>query len=155
MAEILCDEFQKETVILSEQVVAHVLYRRFVDASKELDFFARIRNRGEHATKVADVIADIDDARDRLARLEREGAVHMSSSFRHLPAEQLLYRTLALWNGYHSRKVAEYVRGKIVIVDPPLLVYYQNRMIPFAERVAPEAFVAAARIIASYERGLV
>ena len=51
------------------------------------------------------------------------------------------------------RRTARIEDGQIVIEDPSLLLYYQNRLVPFAERIAGEGDEQAAREIASLAGG--
>ena len=64
-----------------------------------------------------------------------------------LPPEELLERALSFWNGYHDSTAATREGDRIVIGDPSLLLYYQNRLVPFAEDIAsPEQLKAACEI---------
>jgi glycerol-3-phosphate O-acyltransferase len=61
--------------------------------------------------------------------------------------EELLERALSFWNGYHDSTAAMREGAQIVIGDPSLLLYYQNRCVPFAEDIAsPEQLKAASEI---------
>ena len=60
-----------------------------------------------------------------------------------------------MWSGYHSKTLARLVDGQIVIEDPGLLLYYQNRLVPFAEAIASDELdeARAAREIAALGGG--
>jgi glycerol-3-phosphate O-acyltransferase len=56
-----------------------------------------------------------------------------------------------MWSGYH-RRVAAVDDGRFVTVeDPTILLYYQNRLLSFAEAIAPEPMKQAARELAKME----
>jgi glycerol-3-phosphate O-acyltransferase len=74
--------------------------------------------------------------------------VHLSQLLRTQPAEQLLDRATKTWDGYHTRAVTRQDGNDVVAEDPSILLYYQNRMLDYAEAIAGEEDLAAAREIA-------
>ena len=61
--------------------------------------------------------------------------------------EALLERSMRIWDGYHTRVVARHVGPNVVAEDPTLLLYYQNRLLDYAEAIASDDDQAAAREI--------
>ena len=59
----------------------------------------------------------------------------------------MIDRSLRVWSGYHSRSAARDLGVELTAEDPTLLLYYQNRLVPFAEQVAGAESIAAAREI--------
>ena len=60
---------------------------------------------------------------------------------------ELLDRALSFWNGYHDSIAASLDGDYVVIGDPSLLLYYQNRLVPWAEEIAtPDQLPAACEI---------
>ncbi|MFK7991497.1 MAG: 1-acyl-sn-glycerol-3-phosphate acyltransferase [Sandaracinaceae bacterium] len=147
LGESLLEVYRKETVLMTTQLVAHVLFRRLVRETPGVDLFGRLRFRGEVRMPREELIADIGATRDRARQLERDGEVRLSEKLRGLPPEELLSRAMATWDGYHTRSVAKQVGGDIVAEDPTLLLYYQNRLVDYAEQIASEVDMAAAREI--------
>lgn len=147
LGEVLVDRYQREAVIMSVNVVAHVLFRRLVRSTPGLDLFARLRMRGEISMAREEVLREVGALRDRLLALESKHGVHVSPFMHTASAEQILDRALDLWNGYHSRVAARDLGTAITAEDPTLLLYYQNRMVTFAEVVADEVDLSAAREI--------
>lgn len=43
-----------------------------------------------------------------------------------------------MWLGYHKRIAAREVGSYVSAEDPTLLIYYQNRLVPFATQVAKD-----------------
>ena len=95
-----------------------------------------------------ELLRDLGQTRDRAAQLENAGRVHLSRSLRHKAPEELLESAIAVWDGYHTRSVARQVGPDIVAEDPTLLLYYQNRLLDYADAIASEDDLPAAREIA-------
>ena len=85
----------------------------------------------------------------RLRELQSRGEIHLNSYLETDSAERSLERALEAWDGYHTRTMARINDGQIVIEDPALLLYYQNRLVPFAEQIAGEGDQQAALEIAA------
>ena len=113
----------------------------------------RMRRRGEVVVARDELLSDVGNARDRLKAMQDRGEVCVSPFMQRDTPAAILDRALAAWR-YHGKTVARDLGPEIICDDPPLLLYYQNRMVPFAERVAAEKDIAAAREIADIGRGL-
>ncbi|MCA9531641.1 MAG: 1-acyl-sn-glycerol-3-phosphate acyltransferase [Myxococcales bacterium] len=148
LADVLVERYERETVIMTTQLVAHVLFRHLTDVTAGLDLFARLRYRGEIAMPREELEAKLGEARDALTDLEQAGAVHTSEPLRTLAPATLIARAIEVWNGYHSTRVASDRGDEVLIDDPKLLLYYQNRLVPYAERIAGRRDRRAAREIA-------
>jgi glycerol-3-phosphate O-acyltransferase len=147
LGEVLAERYETDTVLMSTQVVGHVLFRALVQATPGMDLFARLRLRGEIALDHEDVIATLGETTGRLLELERQGRVRVSDVVRDDSPGDLLEHALSLWNGYHDSTAASLEGGRVVLRDPALLLYYQNRLVPFAEEIAtPEQLPAACEI---------
>jgi glycerol-3-phosphate O-acyltransferase len=147
LGEVLAERYEADTVLMSTQVVGHVLFRALVQATPGMDLFARLRLRGEIALDHEDVIATLGETTRRLLELERQGRVRVSDVVRDDSPGDLLEHALSLWNGYHDSTAASLEGGRVVLRDPALLLYYQNRLVPFAEEIAtPEQLPAACEI---------
>ncbi len=144
LGEVLAERYEKETVLMSTQVVAHVLFRNLVQATPGMDLFARLRLRGEVRLDRETVCQQLADTRDRLHALEAKGRVRMSEVVKEETPAALLERALGLWNGYHDSTAASLDGDLVVLRDPSLLLYYQNRLVPFAEDIAPPDQLEAA-----------
>jgi len=147
LGEVLGQRFEEDTVLMSTQVVAHVLFRDLVKATPGMDLFARLRLRNEIGVDCERLYRELGDARDRLQALEIEGRVRTSDVVKEDSPEELLDRALSFWNGYHDSAAASRQGDRVIIGDPSLLLYYQNRLVPFAEEIAdPEHLEAACEI---------
>ncbi|MBX3251984.1 MAG: 1-acyl-sn-glycerol-3-phosphate acyltransferase [Myxococcales bacterium] len=149
LADVLVARFRQDTVLMATSLVAHVLFRRLVRETPGLDLFARLRVRGEVALPRTELAAEVGALRDRLVALQSEGVVRVSDTVRDAEPAALVDRALAVWNGYHQRVAARALDATITAEDPTLLLYYQNRLVPFANLlVTDEADRAAAQEIA-------
>ncbi|WP_169791582.1 1-acyl-sn-glycerol-3-phosphate acyltransferase [Sandaracinus amylolyticus] len=148
MGQVLVGEFERDTVLMSTQIVAHALFRRLVRATPGVDLFGRLRHRGEVTVRRDDLAREVGQMRERLRDLASRGEVHLSELADRGDATTLIDRVFAAWNGYHRRTIVIEHDGQITAEDPTMLLYYQNRLVPYAERVAGEGDLAAAREIA-------
>ena len=148
LGEVLSEHYRTETVLMSSQVVAHVLFRRLVQATPGLDLFSRVRIRNEISIDQNLLRQELGEARDRLVELQNEGTVRVSPVVREDTPAELLEHALTFWNDYHSSTVAEVEGNQVTIHDPSLLLYYQNRLVDFAEDIADESQMQAASEIA-------
>ena len=148
LGDAIAREYQRSTVILWTQLVAHILYRQLVAQTPELDLFGRQRVRGATMPR-AQLEAEVGEARDRLLAFAAAGLVRVGPVLQSQSPEKIVEEALTAWSGYHTRPAASAKGGEIVIDDPNLLLFYQNRLVPFAEELATPDTLAAARTIAA------
>jgi glycerol-3-phosphate O-acyltransferase len=147
LGEVLAKRYEQDTVLMSTQVVAHVLFRALVQATPGMDLFARLRLRGDFGVDRENCCLSLAESRSRLKELERRGRVRVSEVVRDDEPSELLERALNFWNGYHDSVAASLESDRVVLRDPSLLLYYQNRLVPFAEEIAdPDQLEAACEI---------
>ncbi len=150
LGEAIAREYQRATVILWTQLVAHILYRYLVQQTPEVDMFGRQRMRGSISMPREQLLVELGEARDRLLEFAAEGRVVVGPVLQSHAPERILAEALTAWNGYHTHDVARQASADIVIEDPNLLLFYQNRLVAFAEDLAtPETMVAARTIAAT------
>jgi glycerol-3-phosphate O-acyltransferase len=147
LGEVLAARYEQDSVLMSTQVVAHVLFRNLVQATPGLDLFARLRLRGELRLPCRTLCEELDGTCARLRDIENRGRVRTSDVVKEDSATVLLDRALSFWNGYHDSIAASLDGDHVVIGDPSLLLYYQNRLVPWAEEIAtPDQLPAACEI---------
>jgi glycerol-3-phosphate O-acyltransferase len=144
LSDVLVAAYRRETVVMGTQLVAHVLFRALAQDARGLDTFAMLRLR-EVSFDAAAIFAEIGKTRDRLLALVEKGEVHASAVVRSDPPEELVRRAFEVWSGYHTRPSARHEGSRIIIEDPTLLLYYQNRLVAFAEDIAGPEHAEAAR----------
>jgi glycerol-3-phosphate O-acyltransferase len=147
LGEVLAKRYEQETVLMSTQVVAHVLYRELVRSTPGMDLFARMRLRGEIGFDCEPLCQELGETRDLIIGLEAKGQTRTSDVVKEDTPAQLLERALGFWNGYHTSTAASLESNRVVIHDPSLVLYYQNRLVPFAEEIAtPDQLPASCEI---------
>ena len=144
LGEVLAQRYEEDTVLMSTQVVAHVLFRDLVQSTPGMDLFARLRLRGEIGLDREALCQELGQARDRLCALEAKGRVRTSDVVKEDTPAELLERALKFWNGYHDSTAATLEGDRVVLGDPSLLLYYQNRLVSFAEDIAGSEQLQAA-----------
>jgi glycerol-3-phosphate O-acyltransferase len=144
LGEVLAQRYEEDTVLMSTQVVAHVLFRDLVQSTPGMDLFARLRLRGEIGLDREALCQELGQARDRLCALEAKGRVRTSDVVKEDTPAELLERALKFWNGYHDSTAATLEGDRVVLGDPSLLLYYQNRLVSFAEDIASSEPLQAA-----------
>lgn len=144
----LTEHYEKDTVLMASNVVAHVLFRHLVATTPGIDLFARLRHRSEITISRELVVRAVGEARDRLRELNQRGEVQLSRLLQDETPEEITRRAFEAFAGYHTRAIVSEHAGAIVIEDPTLLLYYQNRVVAYAERIAGAGDMAAAREIA-------
>lgn len=145
----LAHAYQRETVLMGTQVVAHVLFRELVRTTPQYDLFERLRLQHPVQFPREEVLEQLERTRRGLVALEADNEARLSEHVRGSTPEQLLDRALTAWTGYHRRVVARADNGKITVVHPELLLYYQNRLTAYADRIADTEHAAAARELAT------
>jgi glycerol-3-phosphate O-acyltransferase len=149
LGEAIPRVYQRETVIMWTQLVAHVLYRQLVHKTPEHDLFGRQRVRGGVDMPRAQLEAEVGAARDKLREISAAGGVQLGPVLRMHEPQEIVAQALEAWRGYHTKVIASEDGASIMIGDPNLLLFYQNRLVPHAEALATAETATAARTIAA------
>ena len=72
----------------------------------------------------------------------------LSEKARTWQPDKLVDRVVQAFVGYHRKTILTEQDGAVVVEDPSLCLYYQNRLNAYAERIADDAHLPAAREIA-------
>ncbi|MEZ4325713.1 MAG: 1-acyl-sn-glycerol-3-phosphate acyltransferase [Polyangiales bacterium] len=145
LGDVLSARFLSDTVLMTTNVVAHALFRHFVRETPSVDLFSRLRLRGDITIERALLQREVEQVRAGLVQLEQRGVVRVSQMVRTSDAEALITRALRVWLGYHKRIAAREVGQYVSAEDPTLLIYYQNRVVPFATQLAADTDSATQR----------
>ncbi len=148
LGNVLVRHFEEDTVLMATNLVSHVLFRRVVGATPGIDLFARLRHRGEVEMTREDLVREVGEARDRLHAHMHDGDVRLSQLCQREAPDELVRRALDALHGYHQKTIVSERGGTVVAEDPTMLLYYQNRCVAYAERIAGAAHATAAREIA-------
>ncbi|MEZ4287068.1 MAG: hypothetical protein R3A47_02755 [Polyangiales bacterium] len=148
LSETLVEHYYKDTVIMDTQLVAHVLFRHLVAQTPDMDLFSRLRFRNEIKMDRQSLDREVGIARDRLKVLQGEDRVHLSDEVRSYSPDKIVDGALSALSGYHDHIAASVEGSDVTLNYPNLLLYYQNRLNHFAESIADESQLRAAREIA-------
>ncbi|MGE0784461.1 MAG: 1-acyl-sn-glycerol-3-phosphate acyltransferase [Sandaracinaceae bacterium] len=148
LGETLLEVYRRETVLMTTQLVAHVMFRRLVRETPGLDLFGRLRVRGEVRIERGELLEDIGRTRDRALALADAGTVRLSRMLSRATPAELLDRAIEVWDGYHTRCVARQAGPEVIAEDPAMLFYYQNRVLDYAKDLADDPDRGAALEIA-------
>lgn len=141
--------YARETVVMPTALVAHVLFRTFVRETPGLDLFARLRLRNEIRVRHDVFARDVEATRDRLRNLVARGEVHAHADCLRGEASALVERVLETFAGYHRRLAARGEGRDVVVDDPALLLYYQNRLVRLSHALAAPEDADVARVLAA------
>jgi len=156
LGRAIAEQYVHSTVIMPTQLLAHVIFRRLVRATPGLDLFSRLRYRGEIAIPVDELLPELGRTRDALVALEAAGRVHVNAGLRRAKPDRFFERALAAWATYHRRPMARRMGGALILEDPNLVFFYQNRLRDFVLELAgdhPAEQRAAREIVAMGEGG--
>ena len=135
LGDFLLERYRRETVLMTTQLVAHVIFRRLVRETPGVDLFGRLRYRGEVSARREDLRVDIGETRDRAKKMAERSELRLHASLRDGDPDELLDSAIGMWNGYHTRTVARQEGGQLVATDPTMLLYYQNRCVDYAPQL--------------------
>ncbi len=147
----LVHDFHKETVIVASQLVCHMLLRALVVNTPGMDLFGRMRIRNDFTMPLSELVADVGAGVEALRELSLAGELHLSPYLRNFGAAEVVERARSALL-YHQRCVFQIEGDQVRIGEPTLVLYYANRLVPWAralaERGSPEEVAAAAQISA-------
>jgi len=129
LGELLCEEFAKNTVLMSTHLVAGAAFEKLRQAYPKADLFGLIRHKDEVFVPRQELSRAVGELRDRAAELEDRGLLVLGPGVRKRGATELLDEAVRAWNGYHSFPVLTAQGDGYVLSDTKLLLYYQNRLV--------------------------
>jgi glycerol-3-phosphate O-acyltransferase len=104
LGEAIAREYQRETVILWTQLVAHVLYRQLV-ARRRSSTCSGVSGCAAVTMPRRQLEAEVGEARDACWSSRRRGGC-TSGRCCAQPPERIVSEALTAWSGYHTRPVA-------------------------------------------------
>jgi glycerol-3-phosphate O-acyltransferase len=129
LGEAICEEFAKNTVLMSTHLVAGAAFEKLRQAHPKSDLFGLIRHKDEVFVPRQELSRAVGELRDRAAELEDRGLLVLGPGVRKRGATELLDEAVRAWSGYHSFPVLAAQGDGYVLADTKLLLYYQNRLV--------------------------
>ena len=129
LGEAIVRHYLRDTVAMPTHVVATAAFAQLRAASPTADLFQLVRRRDEAVIPHRDLLAEIGTTQDRLQELERRGEIVLSAAVRGATSVELLGDAERAWNGYHAQPVLRARDGGVALLDPKVMLYYQNRLV--------------------------
>ena len=129
LGEAIVRHYLRDTVAMPTHVVAAAAFARLRAASPSADLFQLVRRCDEAVIPQRDLLAEIGATQARLQELERRGEIVLSTAVRGTTSLELLGDAERAFNGYHTQAVLRSRDGGVALLDPKVLLYYQNRLV--------------------------
>jgi glycerol-3-phosphate O-acyltransferase len=159
LGDAITDAFRRDTVAMSTHLVAAAAFARLHASSARggrvaRDVFAMLRQVDDVVVTREDLSLDVDALLDRARELEQRGGIVLARNLRGKTGGEVVSDALRAFSGYHSGPVIEPRstpeggdHGELVLANPRLLFYYQNRLAVHGlgiDFIAPKARALAA-----------
>lgn len=138
LAQRLVVAYKKNTVVMATNLVAASCFEALRQQAPGADLFTLLRLR-DHKLSRDDLARRVLERRDALRLLEKNGEVVLAAQLRETSGGDIVAQAMSAFAGYHTAPVIEAQGDGIVLRDPKLLLYYQNRLIPHGLAFDPDA----------------
>ena len=128
LGEVVVSQYLRDTIAMPTHVVATAAFARLRALHPSADLFALVRRSDEAIVPQREMIAEIESTQQRLVELERRGEIVLAPAVRGATSSELLHDAERALNGYHTNPVIRSRDGGVALLDPKLLLYYQNRL---------------------------
>jgi glycerol-3-phosphate O-acyltransferase len=132
------DAFRRDTVAMSTHLVAAAAFARLHASATSggrgaKDVFAMLRQVEHVSIPREELSTAVDALLDRARELEQRGGIVLAKNLHGKSGDEVVEGALRAFAGYHQRPVIEPRAGahggsELVLADPRLLFYYQNRL---------------------------
>ena len=135
LGEAICAEYKNDTVAMATHLVAAAAFAYLAKAmpgrpdgpTRKEDLFVLLR-QDDVLVPRAQLVADVDLLTERARELANRNQLVLGPSVAHASAESIVSEALRAFAGYHTREVLAPRGEDLVLADPRLLFYYQNRL---------------------------
>jgi glycerol-3-phosphate O-acyltransferase len=129
LGEEVMKQYLRETIAMPTHVVATAAFARLRTMHPDrADLFTLVRRSDEVVVPWGDFIEEIDRTQRKLLDLEGKQQIVLSASVRGATASELLRDAERALNGYHSHPIIRSREQGVALLDPKVLLYYQNRL---------------------------
>jgi glycerol-3-phosphate O-acyltransferase len=157
LGDLITRAFMRDTVAMSTHLVAAAAFARLHASAARggrnaKDVFAMLRHVDGVTVSRVDLSRDVDLLLGRAAALEQRGEIVLARNVRGKSGGEIVNDALRAFAGYHSGPVIEPRASgggddELVLADPRLLFYYQNRLAAHGlgiDFIAPKSRAVAA-----------
>jgi len=148
LGEHIVDAFKRDTVVMATHIVATAAFERLRRAVGKADLFTIIGHRDDVSVPRAELAEDVDVLLERIAALEDRNEIATAPNLRGKKGDAIVDDALRAFAGYHTTEVLAPRGAELVLRDPRLLFYYQNRLAAHGlafDAIAPKGMPAAVR----------
>ncbi len=128
LGEEVMRQYLRDTIAMPTHVVATAAFARLRHRSNGADLFTLVRRRDEVIVPWHEFVEEIERVQKKLVELEQRNAIVLSASVRGATPTELLRDAERAMNGYHTNAVLRSREQGVAILDPKVLLYYQNRL---------------------------
>lgn len=128
LGEIITAQYLRDTIALPTHVVATAAFACLRASLPGENLFGLVRRRDEIVVPWADFVAEIERTQKKLVDLAARDAIVLSSHVRGATPAELLQDAERALNGYHTHAILRTREQGVALLDPKVLLYYQNRL---------------------------
>jgi len=128
LAQVVCASYARDTVVMPTHLVAAACFSRLQSTHPGQDLFNLLRIKGDVAVGRLELESDIETLRDRARELARNSKLCLAKGVERASGAEMLKMAMRAFAGYHTRRVLRERGGRVMLSDPRLLLYYQNRL---------------------------
>lgn len=123
----ISEEYLRETVIMSTNIVAAACFELLRRHSGHTDLFNVLRVR-DHVCPRDELSRLVLRIRDDVLELEAGSDVQLAGNVRACSGGDIVAQAMRAFRGYHTIPVLDHASDGLALRDPKLLFYYQNRL---------------------------
>jgi glycerol-3-phosphate O-acyltransferase len=127
LGEEITAAYLRDTVAMSTHVVCTAAFSRLRAQHPTADLFVLVR-QAETVVPTRELLSEIEATQNKLVELERRSEIVLAPAIRGATAQELLRDAERALNGYHSSAVLRTRDGGVALLDPKVILYYQNRL---------------------------
>lgn len=128
LGEEVMKHYLKDTIAMPTHVVATAAFALLRRRMPSADLFSLVRRREETVVPWQDFVEEIERTQRKLVDLASREAIVLSSAVRGATSTELLADAERALNGYHSHAIIRSRDTGVALLDPKVLLYYQNRL---------------------------
>ncbi len=130
LGDAIVSSYRKNLVVMPTHLVAASAFERLAAAMPAgADIFALLRSSDDVSVTRADLAASVERVRDRARQLEAQSELRLGPHLSRRDGRALLDEAMRAFSGFHTRPVLLPRGDEIVLADPRLILYYQNRLV--------------------------
>ncbi len=134
----LLESYKRETVVMPTNVVATACFDYLRGQAPSADLFTVLRLRDQKISRDA-LARAVLELRDLLRDREKSGDLVLADGLGELSGGDVVSQAMRAFSGYHTSPVLGEEADGVVLRDPKLLFYYQNRLARHGVAYDPEA----------------